>query len=99
MLTDGEKFWAESTTNYYPWFHGYVDENTNIEMEVIDKILFRAVLEAMSSLSEEENWLIQELFFYGQNERELSRQTGIPRKTISYRKEKALIKIRKFIKI
>lgn len=76
-----------------------VDENTNIEMEVIDKILFRAVLEAMSSLSEEENWLIQELFFYGQNERELSRKTGIPRKTISYRKEKALIKIRKFIKI
>ncbi len=76
-----------------------VDENTNIEMEVIDKILYSAVLEAMSSLSEEEIWLIQELFFYGQNERELSRKTGIPRKTISYRKEKALSKIRKFIKI
>jgi len=76
-----------------------VDENTNIEMEVIDKILYRAVLDAMSSLSEEENWLIQELFFYGQKERELSRKTGIPRKTINYRKQKALSKIRKFINI
>lgn len=30
LLTDGEVFWAESTTQYYPWFHGYVDEDTEI---------------------------------------------------------------------
>ena len=75
------------------------DKDTDIEEEVINSILIKTVLEAMSLLSEEEKWLIQELFFYGKSERELTRNTGIPRKTINYRKEKALSKIRKFIKI
>jgi len=75
------------------------DENTDIEKEVINKILIKTVLEAISTLEEDEKELIQELFFYGKNERELSRKTGVPRKTINYRKEKALSKIRNFIKI
>ena len=75
------------------------DKDRDIEEEVINKILIKTVLEAMSLLSEEEKWLIQELFFCGKSERELTRNTGIPRKTINYRKEKALSKIRKFIKI
>lgn len=75
------------------------DKDTDIEEEVINRVLIKTVLEAMSLLSEEEKWLIQELFFCGKSERELTRNTGIPRKTINYRKEKALSKIRKFIKI
>ncbi|MDF1616119.1 sigma-70 family RNA polymerase sigma factor [Petrocella sp. FN5] len=75
------------------------DKDTDIEEEVINSVLIKTVLEAMSLLSEEEKWLIQELFFCGKSERELTRNTGIPRKTINYRKEKALSKIRKFIKI
>lgn len=76
-----------------------VDENTDIEAEVINKILYRAVLEAMSSLSEEEKWLIQELFFYGKSQRQLSKEQDIPLMTIHNRKEKVLEKIRKIIKI
>lgn len=76
-----------------------VDENTSIETEVIDKILYRAVLDAMSSLSEEENWLIQELFFYGKSQRQLSKEQDIPLMTIHNRKEKVLEKIRKILKI
>lgn len=75
------------------------DKDTDIEEEVINSVLIKTVLEAMSLLSEEEKWLIQELFFCGKSERELTRNTGIPRKTSNYRKEKALSKIRKFIKI
>ncbi len=75
------------------------DKDTDIEEEVINSVLIKTVLEAMSLLSEEEKWLIQELFFCGKSERELAKNTGIPRKTINYRKEKALSKIRKFIKI
>lgn len=71
-----------------------VDENIDIEMEVIDKILYRAVLEAMSSLSEEENWLIQELFFYGKTERELAADFGISKTTLHFRKNRTLQKIR-----
>lgn len=76
-----------------------VDENMDIEAEVINKILYRAVLEAMSSLSEEEKWLIQELFFYGKSQRQLSKEQDIPLMTIHNRKEKVLEKIRKIIKI
>lgn len=75
------------------------DKDTDIEEEVINSILIKTVLEAIMTLDEEEKWLIQELFFCGKSERELTRNTGIPRKTINYRKEKALSKIRKFIKI
>ena len=76
-----------------------VDENMDIEAEVINKILYRAVLEAMSSLSEEDKWLIQELFFYGKSQRQLSKEQDIPLMTIHNRKEKVLEKIRKIIKI
>lgn len=39
------------------------DKDTDIEEEVINKILIKTVLEAIMTLDEEEKWLIQELFF------------------------------------
>ena len=76
-----------------------IDENADVEKEVIDQILWNAVLEAMSLLSDEENWLIQELFFYGKSEVVLSKETGIARTTIQSKKYKAIEKIKKIMKI
>ena len=76
-----------------------MDENADVEKEVIDQILWNAVLEAMSLLSDEENWLIQELFFYGKSEVILSKESGIARTTIQSKKYKAIEKIKKIMKI
>ena len=76
-----------------------IDENADVEKEVIDQILWNAVLEAMSLLSDEENWLIQELFFYGKSEVILSKESGIARTTIQSKKCKAIEKIKKIMKI
>ncbi|MBF4692261.1 sigma-70 family RNA polymerase sigma factor [Fusibacter ferrireducens] len=75
------------------------DKNTDIETEVINKVLMETVLEAISILNEEEKWLIQELFFFEKSQRQLSKETGLPLMTISNRKKRVLEKLRKYLKI
>ena len=58
------------------------DKDTDIEGEVINKILMKTVLEAIMTLDEEEKWLIQELFFYGKSEVVLAQETGVARTTL-----------------
>ena len=47
-----------------------------------------------NDISTEERSIIIELFFYNKSERQLSRETGIPQKTINYRKNRLLEKLR-----
>jgi len=75
------------------------DEDTDIEEEVIRKMLIKTVLEAISTLEEKEKWLIQELFFYGKSQRQLASDSGIPLMTLNYRKERVLDKVKKHLKI
>ena len=44
------------------------DQSIDIENEITNKIMIEAVLDAITTLEEEEKWLIQELFFYGKSE-------------------------------
>lgn len=75
------------------------DKDTDIETEIMNKMLMETVLEAISILDEEEKWLIQELFFCGKSQRQLSKETDIPLMTINNRKKKVLDKLRKQLKI
>jgi RNA polymerase sigma factor (sigma-70 family) len=75
------------------------DKDTDIEEEVINSILIKTVLEAIMTLDEEEKWLIQELFFCGKSQRQLSKETGIPLMTITNRKKRVLKKLKKHLKI
>ena len=75
------------------------DKDTDIEEEVINKILMKTVLEAISILDEEEKWLIQELFFCGKSQRQLAKECGIPLMTLNCRKQKIIEKIKKYLKI
>jgi RNA polymerase sigma factor (sigma-70 family) len=71
------------------------DKDMDVEEEVTNKIMIEAVLEAINFLEEEEKILIQELFFNGKSQRELSKECNIPLMTISNRKRKILEKLRK----
>ena len=75
------------------------DKTVDIEEEIINRIMIEAVLEAITSLEEEEKWLIQELFFCGKSERELAEDIGISKTGLHHRKLKLLSKIKKQVKI
>ena len=52
---------------------------------------------ALKALPQKEFEVIQAVFFDGKSERYFSRETGIPQRTINYRKHKALDKLKKFL--
>ena len=53
--------------------------------------------ESLDSLDEKDRSLINALFFDGKTEDEYSKKTGIPRRTINYRKNRILFKLKKNI--
>ncbi len=66
--------------------------------KVIDKIMAEQIKEIISKLPLEEQELMDALFFKGYSEREWSRISDVPQKTINDRKHKILEKIKNFLK-
>lgn len=81
----------------FPVETNMINQKVGIDEEVITTVLIEKMLLVISRLSEEEKQLIQELFFCEKSERELAKESGIPRKTISYRKKKILLKVKKIL--
>lgn len=69
----------------------------SIEDRIIMKEMSAKMLRCLTLIDENERMLINELFFKGKSERQLSAETGIPQKTINDRKRKALRKLKKII--
>ena len=70
----------------------------SIEEDLIEKIEREELHSVIAQLSTKEKELIQALFFDGYSEREWSKVTGIPQKTINDRKHRILEKIKKVLK-
>ena len=66
---------------------------------IAEKLLIDALLEAIAALDDDERDMIYALFYKRKSERVYSEESGVPRKTLAYRKEKVLEKIRKIIEI
>ena len=64
---------------------------------VEDKLLLDMLSKALSELTDYERFLINELFYNSKSERELSKETCVPRKTLAYRRTKVLKKLRRLI--
>lgn len=73
------------------------DTNVDVSNTAITNILIETVLEALSHLNDEDQLLIQELFFYGKTERELADDIGISKTALHFRKNRALERIRELI--
>lgn len=69
----------------------------SLEDLIIKKDMLVKLGIAMVKLTEQERLLIYELFFKGKSERQLSKETGIPQKTINDRKHSILMKLKKLI--
>lgn len=75
--------------------HQFVTEGVSVEDSAINTVLIEKMISCLKLLSDEEQKLINELFYNDKSERQYSRETGIPQRTIHDRKVKILKKIKK----
>jgi len=68
-----------------------------IEEIVEDKLLLDMLFAALAELTEDERGLIDALFYRDKSERQIAAETGVPRKTLAYRKDKILAKLKKLM--
>ena len=68
-----------------------------VEHEVFEKFTVEQLYVAIGKLDEEERDLIRALYFEETSQSELSRETGVPQQTISYRVARVLNKLRKLM--
>ena len=78
----------------------YADEN-DVEGTALRAVMSDKLHDALLLLDEDEQALINALFFSnngdGMSEREYAETSGIPRKTVAYRREKVLGKLKKLL--
>ena len=75
-----------------------VDPDEDIVTQVTDKLMAEHVRYVVSLLPSDERELIEALFFKGYSERQWSRISGVPQRTICYRKNVILQKLKKILK-
>jgi len=79
----------------------FVDRNASVESIVVRRDMIRRLHEALRLLTGEERELIGQLFFSndgdGMSERQYAERSGIPRKTVAYRRDKVLRKMKKLM--
>ena len=73
----------------------FADGSILIADAVEDKIMSEKLRAVLAGLTDDERFMVDFLFVQGKSERELSAITGIPQKTINYRRKKLLAKLRK----
>ena len=78
-------------------FDAIPDEDAEVEDTAIHKIMLDKLRSALSTLSDDEQRLVNAIFSEGLSEREFSRISGIPQMTINNRKRRILTKLKKFL--
>lgn len=93
-IKKGVKTFSDISSSAYTADEIIGDVEFDVSDTAITNIYIEAVLEALSYLDGEDQSLIQELFFYGKTERELSAELGISKTALHFRKNRALERIR-----
>ena len=73
------------------------DEAVNVAETVVHRMMLERLRSALAMLSEDEQKLVNAIFFQELSEREWSSISGIPQKTINDRKRKILAKLKKIL--
>ena len=99
-----EVYSLDNITDDFPLYGEYgeeilIDFSKNTEDEAIHSIDLDLLVKALCFLSDEERWLIEELFLRDKPkvDQEISDLTGIPRRTVAYRKKIILEKLKKVL--
>ena len=73
------------------------DEAVNVAEAVVHRMMLDKLRSALAMLSEDEQKLVNAIFFQELSEREWSSISGIPQKTINDRKRRILAKLKKIL--
>lgn len=73
------------------------DEAVNVAETVVHRMMLDKLRSALAMLSEDEQKLVNAIFFQELSEREWSSISGIPQKTINDRKRRILAKLKKIL--
>lgn len=98
-IKKGVKTFSDISNSLYTADEIIGDPELDVSDTAITNIYIEAVLEALSYLDEEDQSLIQELFFYGKTEREVATYLGISKTALHFRKNRALERIRNQLNI
>lgn len=93
-IKKGVKTFSDISNSLYTADEIIGDPEFDVSDTAITNIYIETVLEALSYLDEEDQSLIQELFFYGKTEREVAAYIGISKTALHFRKNRALERIR-----
>lgn len=74
-----------------------IPDDALVDDIVADKLLLDMLMSALDKLTAEECGLINALYYEEKSERKISRESGVPRKTLAYHKNKILEKLKKVI--
>ena len=78
--------------------HTLSDEKL-VEQIVEDKLLLEMLLKALETLTEDEIFLIDEIYFHEKTIREVASEVDIPFQTVHSKKNKIIEKLKKILKI
>jgi len=73
------------------------DTSVNIEEQVLKNIMLEKQRECFKLLTEDEAFIIKQIYFENKTDRELEKITGIPKSTINDRKQRILKKLKELI--
>lgn len=76
-----------------------VDPDIDVTSEAEHSLLIEQLHQCLSLLTDSEWMLLHAIYFDNKSERRLSEETGLPQRTINYRKRAILRKIKKIMKI
>lgn len=76
--------------------HEFIDEDSNIEEKYIEDEQYQSLYKAISTLSKEQQWLINEIYFKGRSQVDIAKELGIDKSAISHRLERIFEKIKRF---
>lgn len=96
-VKQGVMLYSNLDTDNYSGENLIIDKSQNIEKEVIDKIMYSKLREALKALDSDELKIIKGIFFSNKSERQLSKDMGIPQRTINYKKQKVLSKLKSLL--
>ncbi|MGB8453194.1 MAG: sigma factor-like helix-turn-helix DNA-binding protein [Anaerocolumna sp.] len=75
----------------------FAAESESVEDAAVKAVMIEKMLDGLKLIAPEEQDLIEELFFKGKSEHQLSAETGIPRMTIHNRKNRILAQLKKLL--
>ena len=85
----------------FEWFQEiavqFAEESSWVQNHILQKLQFERLYKAILTRSKEEQWLIHELYFEEQTEREVAKQMRVYHNAVHKQKKKILEKLKKIL--